>query len=250
MDENVIKIEFQNGRATIALEERETSAEEWFHCRQVAFSELRKDGLVPEELIDLVAHFKERTPVQLYLIPGQDESGSKCLQIGVKVIGAKPKRDVVADVSAASKIENEEENDAMSASEALALLLRILLGDLKFAEKQPGAAPVRQQNLPSRGLIGEIAQDLLESCGTWNYSPGPELIQLFRELLNRQSYKAGTSREFDARRQAIWITAQQPDISARALAKEVKSCPQLSCGGAKIPISTKALSGRPTILIG
>jgi hypothetical protein len=222
MTKNAIKIGFQNGHLTMALDEHEIFFEEWIDRRKKAFSELRKnDSFIPAELIDLVENAKGQTPVRLCPIPVRDESCPESstvgLRFGVKVIGPKPKQDV-----AAGNAETEENADEITAAEALAFFLRTLLRDLKVAEKESGAAPVRVGKLCSRSLIGQIAFDLLESCECWNYSPGPELVQLVGELLDQRSYKQGASREFDAREQAISIIAQRPDVGGRELAKEVK----------------------------
>src|SRR5262249_43986016 len=170
------------------------------------------------ELIDLAEGFKERTPVQLCGVRNGDE-----VQLRVKVIEDKPKQTVaqrLAEIRAAAK-SPDENNDTMTASEALAFFLRFSFRKLKITGKERGKAPARCLNFSPRSLIGEIALDLLESCNTWKYAPGPELNGLVRELLNLQGYKQGTSREFDARERAIWITAQLPDIGRRALAREV-----------------------------
>jgi hypothetical protein len=77
------------------------------------------------------------------LIPVRDESPPEApavgLRFGVKVVGTKPKQDVVNNFT---EIETEGQDDAVSASEALAFFLTLSFRDL-VAEKEPGAAPVR-----------------------------------------------------------------------------------------------------------
>jgi transposase-like protein len=80
---------------------------------------------------------------------------------------------------------------------------------------------VRVGKLCSQSLIGQIAFDLLESCECWNYSPGPELVQLIGELLGQRNYKQGASREFEARERAIHAFAQTPGIGIREVSREV-----------------------------
>jgi hypothetical protein len=227
MNKNAIKIGFQNGRPWIALDEHETSFSEWLHRKRARCSELRKNDFIPGELIDLVEGGEERTLVHLTMTKILDDSRAESaggLRLGVKVIGKKPKQNIAQE--SADLVENEtetdEQSDAMTASEGLALFLRIILGELKHAEKQRSAAPVRQLKLTSRSLIGETSLDLLESCQAWNYPPGPYLNSLLRELLDLEGAKHGASREFEARQQAIFILAQIPRLGVRQLAKEVE----------------------------
>jgi hypothetical protein len=219
MDEYAVKIGDQNGRPTIVLDDHETTFDEWLHRKRVRCSELRKNDFIPPELIDLVENGEERTLVHLTMTRVLDDSCPVSvggLRLGAKVIGKRVKPDL-----AEREIKTDEHSDAVTASEGLAFHLRILLGKLKHAEKQRRAAPVRKLNLSSRSLIGETALELLESCRDWGYPPGPHLTSLLRELLNLEGAKHGESREFEAREQAISITAQLPDIGPRALAKEL-----------------------------
>ncbi len=210
---NLIQIKFDGERATMELEEYEPSALEWRHRRKNAFSELRKDEFIPRELIDLVEGYEERTLVQTLL--QRCEEG---LRPVVKIVGQKQKGDVVQEfVDLATKIDEKENEEAITASDALAHFLRISLRELKASEKQR-EAPVRTMKMSSRSLIGEIALDLLENCQFRDYAPGPELNQLVRELLNLQSEKLGASRQIEARERAISIIAHRPEVGIRELA--------------------------------
>jgi transposase-like protein len=217
MKKNVIKIGSRNGRLTVDLDdESQISFDEWLHRKRVRCSELRKNDFIPPELIDLVENGEERTLVRLLLTPAIDDSLPEPVrgwQFDVKVIGTKPNQGVGAGET--------ESADDITAAGALALLLRILLRQLKDAEKEPGAAPVRIGKLLSRSLIGETAHDLLECCQYWNYAPELELVQLIGELLDQHDYKQGAAREFEARQQAIFLLAQMPEIGVRELARQV-----------------------------
>jgi hypothetical protein len=98
-------------------------------------------------------------------------------------------------------------------------LLRIFLRELKHAEKNCKAAPVRTLNLVPRSLIAEIAMDLLESCETWGHPPGPLLNSLMRELLNLEHDRQGMSRDVETQERAAGIVAQAPAVRTRELAR-------------------------------
>jgi hypothetical protein len=116
-------------------------------------------------------------------------------------------------------MQDDDHKEGMTASEALAYLLRILLRELRHAEKTRKAAPVRSMNLAPRSLIAEIAMDLLGSCETWAYPPGPLLNSLIRELLNLEHDKQGMSRNVDAQEGAADILARNPTVPTRELAR-------------------------------
>lgn len=222
-DPHLVHIDFRGKRAKISLNEYQLSAEEWNHIRTAAFARLRKTASIPDELLDLVEHFKERTLVQMFIYKTADGAG---LRYGIKAIGkktSKTKQETtrrLAEIIAAHKrTQNDEKKNAMTASEALAFFLRISLRELKHAERTRKAAPVRALKQVPRSLIAEIAMDLLGSCETWNYSPGPSLNALLRELLNVESYKHGTLRHVDAQEKAIFIIAQAPTVHTRELAR-------------------------------
>ena len=197
----------------VSQSEYELSPDEWYHRRKEAFAQLRKVGFIPGQLLDLVEHFKEQTPVQPFFYKPTEKVE---LRVGVKVLG-KPRR--LAKIMAAHKrMQDNDEKEEMTASETLAFLLRIFLRAVKHAEKNCKAAPVRTLNLVPRSLIAEIALYLLESCQTWKYPPGPWLNSLMRELLNLEGYRQGMSRDFETQERAAWIVAQAPKVRTRELA--------------------------------
>jgi hypothetical protein len=75
------------------------------------------------------------------------------LRFGVKVAGKTAKRDAaqrLAEIMATHKGMQHDEKKALTASEAMAFFLRIFLRELKHAEKNRKAAPVRTEFLKSR----------------------------------------------------------------------------------------------------
>jgi transposase-like protein len=64
--------------------------------------------------------------------------------------------------------------------------------------------------------------DLLNSCETWEYPPGPSLNSLIRELLNLEHDRQGMSREVEKRETAASIVAHYPEVGTRELAKAIK----------------------------
>jgi hypothetical protein len=131
--------------------------------------------------------------------------------------------DFLADLQALQKrLHNRAESEKaregrLTASEALAFLLRINLRGLKDAEASR-KAPVRSLKLMPRSLIAEIAMDLLESCEAWEYPPGPILLSLFHELLNLERDKKDITRELETQKRAAAIVARTPEIGTRKLA--------------------------------
>src|SRR6516165_9897866 len=109
----------------------------------------------------------------------------------------------------------------LTASEYLAFFLRICLRDLEYAVRRGNSAPVRTEKLVPRSVIAWVATDLLGSCELWNYSPGPQLNGLIRELLNVDSNKAGATRHVEEQKQAAFIIAQDPKVHTRELAKKL-----------------------------
>jgi hypothetical protein len=189
--------------------------------RTAAFTRLRADGFIPNELLELVEHFDERTVVQPFCRKAADGAG---ITLGIKVPGKKTKktkREMVAEIAeylVAGKRLDDGDNK-LTASEALAFFLRICLRDLKYAVSRGEAAPVRTEKLVPRSVIAWVATDLLVSCELWNYSPGPHLNALIRELLNVDTDKAGAIRHADEQEEAAFIIAQYPDVHTRELAR-------------------------------
>lgn len=205
-----ISIRGKSGDISLIEEEPGLSLEEWKHVRDAAFARLRKAvTIIPRQLIDLVEQLNHRTLVQIFFNKTLDGSG---LSFGIKPLGKKTKGSV-------GETENTNSQNLITASEALAFFLRVTLRDLKHAEKQRTAAPVRTSNLVPRSVISEIAMDLLDSCTD---APGPFLNQLFRELLNVGSVKHGAPRELEAQEQAAFAIAQYPTVRTRELARKLK----------------------------
>ena len=156
-------------------EELELSPDEWYRTRKIAFAELRKDEFIPQELLDLVENFKEPTLRQNSLYKTSQNKG---LRPRIKLAGKQPKRRP-AEIEAIRKRMQGGRDNALTASEALAFFLRILLRDLKYAEKKRKAAPVRKLKMVPRSVIAEVALHLLGSSELWNDPPGSSLIELF-----------------------------------------------------------------------
>jgi hypothetical protein len=217
---HLIEIELSGQRAKISQSEYELSADEWYRRRTEAFAQLRKVGFVPDELLDLVEHFKEQTLVQPFVYRPTEKLE---LRFAVKVAGGQAeggKAQSFTEIMAAHKrMQGDDEKEGMTASETLAFLLRISLRELKHAEKNRKAAPVRTLNLVPRSLIAEIAMDLLGSCETWGHPPGPLLNSLIRELLNLEHDRQGMSRDVETQERAAGIVAQAPNVRTRELAR-------------------------------
>jgi hypothetical protein len=221
-DRRFIYIETSGDGLEITQSEYEPSLEEWHHRRTNAFARLRKDGFIPEELLDLVEKFKEQTIVRLF---GYRPAEKLELRLGIKVAEGQADRGkarrFAAAMAAPERKQDDEEKAGMTASETLAFFLRICLRDLKHAEKNRDAAPVRTLNLVPRSLIAEIAMDLLESCETWGQPPGRFLNSLMHELLNLEHDRQGMPREGDTKEQAAYFVAQAPNVPTRELAREL-----------------------------
>jgi hypothetical protein len=224
-DVRQIRFKLRGKRAELSfVEEHEPSLYEWDHVRTAAFARLREDGFIPKELLDLVENFSERTVVQPFVYKTTDGAG---IRLGIKVPRKKTKktrRDTIAEFAelfAAGERIQADNKKGVTASDELALFLRISLRELKHAERTGNAAPVRTQELIPRSVIAEIATDLLGSCEFWNYSPGPHLNVLIRELLNVDTDKHGATRHVDAQEQASFIIAQNPTVHTRELARRL-----------------------------
>jgi hypothetical protein len=223
-DGAVIRFKMRGKHANISIAEPEYSLDEWDYIRTAAFARLRKDGFIPNELLDLVEHFEERTVVQSLVRKTADGTG---ITMGIKVPSKKPtktKRESITEIAemiAVGKRLLTDDQKKLTASEALAFFLIISLRELKHAEMMRQGAPVRTQQLVPRSVIAEVATDLLGSCELWNYSPGPHLNALIRELLNVDRDKHGAIRHVDERKQASLIIAQDPKVPTRELARRL-----------------------------
>jgi hypothetical protein len=219
-DPRQIEIELDGQRAKIIESEYELSTDEWLRRRTEAFARLRKVGLIPHELLDLVENYGEQTLVELFL--SKQEEGY--LRLGIKLRN-ESEEDAAATraelMAAYKRLQTDDEGEKLTASEALAFFLRMDLRDLKHAEKNRNAAPVRTLNLVPRSLIAEIAVNLLESCERWTRPPGTLLNSLIRELLNLDQDRHGMPREAEAQVRATWILAQDPTVRTRELARDL-----------------------------
>ena len=215
-----LKVKMHGNRAELSLEaEHEYSLDEWDHVRTAVFTRLREDGFIPNELLDLVEHFNERTVVQPMVGKTADGAG---LKLGIKLPGKKTKKKKREPeyITVGQRILDDGKYE-LTASEALAFFLRICLRDLKHAVRRGNAAPVRTEKLVPRSVIAWVATDLLGNCGVWNYSPGPHLNTLIRELLNVDTDKAGAIRHVEEQKEASFIIAQDPTVPTRELARQL-----------------------------
>jgi hypothetical protein len=215
-----IEIELDGQRAKIIQSEHELSAGQWLLRRTETFARLRRVGSIPNELLDLVENDREQTLVELVLsIPS-----AEYLQLGIKVCNEQ-KEDQAhtwAELDAAYKrLQTDDEEEELTASEALAFFLRMHLRSLKRAERNRKAAPVRTLSLVPRSLMAEIAMNLLQSCELWARPPGTLLNSLIRELLNLDQDRQGMPREAEAQERAARILAQDPTVRTRELAREL-----------------------------
>ncbi len=209
-------------RVGISQDEYDLSPDEWRSRRKTAFSRLRKVGGIPLDLLDLVEHFEEQTLVQLYVHrPTQKVE----LKFEVKVLPNKKdvgrKRKSTATAAEQPEASDGDRNEGMTASEALALFLKFALRNLKHAESNLHAAPVRTLKLVPRSLIAEIAMDLMESCQMRGRPPGSFLGGLFRELLDLDRDRQAVQREAKAKERAARILSCTPMMGTRELAKLV-----------------------------
>src|SRR5262249_4779968 len=108
----LVRIRISGESADVSLiEEPRLSLEEWKHVRDAVFARLRRAAtIIPHELIDLVEGLDGRVLVQVVVSKTPDGAG---LQFGIKRTGKRKK--------------NTDEQDLLTASEALAFFLRIEL---------------------------------------------------------------------------------------------------------------------------
>jgi hypothetical protein len=166
-------------------EDDELTGEDWYYAREAAFAQLRKFKGIPHELVDLVEGFQDHTVVQPFFYRPSDRVA---LRFGVRVKKSKPDIQRLKD-SLAAYYRAQKEKRPWTASEALALVLRLSLRALKAAEKTRRAAPVRTLKFVPRSLIARIAMYLLDGCVQESCPPGPRLNDLLRELLDTENIK-------------------------------------------------------------
>ena len=220
-DRHHIHVELHGNEAEISQPEYELSADEWYRRRTDAFAQLRKFGGIPEELLQLVENFKEQGLVELFVHRPPNELA---LRLGVRVlpVSADETKRLAEMVAIGKRINEELKENGMTASEALAFVLRMDLRALEHEERERHAAPVRTLNRIPRSLIAEIAMDLLVVARLREYPPGHFLNRLLRELLNLDNDRQGMSRDVEKQELAASIIAQAPKIGTRELARAVQ----------------------------
>jgi len=199
------------------------SPEDWAHRRAAALNVLRSKEDIPDVLLNLVlVDLKEQTPIKCRLRKMPDS----VWKVAVEVV------DVEIDPSGGIASGSRELGDPMPArmawelqnllpaSEVLAFLLRTKLRELKYAERRSSSKARSNPHLIPRSTISDIALDLLERT-TWNYPPGEELVDLFRELLNLENPKQEQPRRLDAQERAANIIANNAQIGVGELATAV-----------------------------
>jgi hypothetical protein len=192
-------------------------ADDWMERRQGNINVLRTKGNIPEVLLRLVDHFKERARVSIMF---RVEGGA--LKHEVIVAEQQPSnlvRDLAEILATQQRIEKKDEDDQMTASEALAYFLKLHLADLKDAKRR-GSPGARAGDRVPRSVIAEMAADLLQSSELWGYPPGPRLVALFRELLNIESIRQGHPRALPAQSRAAELLARDPRLGPTQLAKQ------------------------------
>jgi hypothetical protein len=104
--------------------------------------------------------------------------------------------------------------------DALALVLYSHPSLLEAAERD-GSAPVRRQGTLSRRIIADVAFDMLNCWRALHRAPGPSLLKLLERLLGVEERRLNSDRRYKARRAAIAIDAERPNLSTRQLASLV-----------------------------
>ena len=221
----------------VAVEMEQGAGLEWNALRNATFDDLR-GRQIPENLIDAVRVWR-LDAVVTYM----DEEGKvrQLPQDLVKTIRAWPLDAAWMDEGEvgrirmpsvdAPKTKSKEEmtklffrtpdwSDELSlpgqtASDALAQCLRRELREPRRA----GGAPVRLGKMIARSTISAVAIDMLETHCLVGHTPGPELIELLKELLEADKPKVAGSRKFAARHEAAWVLAQDNRFSTRELAR-------------------------------
>lgn len=213
--------EIERGRVFLSLP---GSPDDWAHRRAAALGMIRrKSNLIPDALLNLVlVELKERTPVRLKLrrMPEHFRFVVEVVQTEIDPFGQLELSSRQLGDSMPARMPWELEN-LIPASEALALLLRIELRTLKYAERRSSEKARSSQHLIPRSTISDVALDLLQRC-TWNYPPGEALIDLFRELLNLENPKIEYPRRMEARQRAAAMLAHNPQIGVSELAMAVR----------------------------
>lgn len=218
------------------LKERpdDVSDEEWWQRWKARYARVREHLPQAEALLEAVESFDCARPVRWVnpdgtpFDPETAPDGCEARAL-VEPRNKATRADIAASLRLARQAECEPERKRVpaDAGELLALLLRFELVRLKGATRSKRAGvstrtPVRDNNMLPRSVIAECAFDLLEDCETRRSSPGPELLELVRELLDLPVVTADP--KFEARYVASWILAQAP-VGVRSLAKNVGVSP-------------------------
>jgi hypothetical protein len=184
----------------------EPTLEEWKELRDAAFDEIRKYP-IPESLIQAVQHFRPHAEVAWI-----NKQGT------AKPIVRKQAKEETKEAFAKLRTRRDDLFDdsfPRTAGDALAVYLRAHLVKLRRANN----APVRVGKMLPRSTIATIAMEILDTNQLFGITPGGELIQLLRELLDVDKNKAKADRQFVARYEAAWILAQDERVPTRELAR-------------------------------
>jgi len=224
-ERDVVLLHRRGKRIDVAFpEDDELTGEDWYYAREAAFAQLRKFKGIPHELVDLVEGFQDHTVVQPFFYRPSDQVA---LRFGVRVKKSKPDIQRFRD-SLAAYYRAQKQKRSWTASEALALVLRLSLRTLKAAEKTHKAAPVRTLKFVPRSLVARIAMYLLDGCVRESCPPGPRLNDLLRELLGTETIKHSVLHQKDDQKFlsfAARAIAQLPSIGTRKLARIMKVDP-------------------------
>ncbi len=170
---------------------------------------------VPAEFIDAAEAFRMNDKVTWF----RERDATTGERVGINFeLTAIPTNLPARAVASAAYARSIKLEAVTTVSEALANALMFRLLDV-FDEK--GNAPVRAKGLLSHRSLSDIAVDLLDCCNALSTPPGPQLITLIESLLGAWKPRLKSSRQFDARQQAIRIEAKQSGLSTRALADKV-----------------------------
>jgi hypothetical protein len=178
----------------------------YFTKRLKSFSQLEEFGFVPNQLIELAKYGKTDKLVKLVL---RRVRGTPGYRLRMKELDSHDLWELRVGM-----------REQMSASAALALILRVMLQQLTNAQRAHAGSPVRAMGLAPKSLIGEIAMYLLNDCRCSNKPPPEQLTKLFAELLSSGGEEAA-EREFKARHRAASILAGAPHTKTRKLARMV-----------------------------
>lgn len=188
----------------------------WANERTRLFKELRRYS-IPSEIIDAVEglgwHRRVRWINAMGKEPKDGELATFILEPRKKLRPTPLDKDNHAAALKSFDAAFESESPA-NAGEVLAgcltTQLKLLAG---------GSSPVRRGGRLSKATIALAAFTLLED--QMDYPPGPQLLELLRQLLDVKFPTQEDARHFHARAVAAQIFAQDPERSLRMVAKNV-----------------------------